>query len=53
MARFLLGIFAPNVGVFHQPILNHFSFEAPLISHFERRQLLVRQQSIDSEFIDV
>src|SRR6266446_5523993 len=37
----LLGIFASDVGVLHQPILNHLSFEAPLISHLERRQLFV------------
>jgi hypothetical protein len=38
----LLRIFSFQIGVFQEPVLDHFPFEAPLIADFECWQLLIR-----------
>jgi len=39
----LLGVFSFQVGVLQEPVLDHFSFEAPLIADFECWQFLIGQ----------
>jgi len=45
-----LGLF--NIRVLHQPSLDHLSFKAPLIAHFEGRQFPLGHQTVDGKFVD-
>ena len=42
-----------HVRVAHQPRVNHFSLEAPLIAHFEGGKFFLGNQSVDGKFIDL
>ena len=48
-----MGELARVIGVFQQPRFNHFPFKSPLAANFERRKLLLSQESVDGESVHV
>ncbi len=46
-----MGFFSSNIGVPHQPSIDHVSLIPPLVAYFESRDLSLGYQSINSEFV--
>ena len=42
----------PDIGIFHEPCVNHLFLKTPLITDFERRDFLLRHQTVNGEFVD-
>jgi hypothetical protein len=48
-----MGKLSRAICVLQQPSFNHFSFKSPLAADFERRKLLLSQQSVDGESVHI
>jgi len=42
-----------QIGVFHQPLIDHLLVEPPLITDFKRRDFFLCNESIHSELVDL